>query len=155
MSTGIRILPRDTKGYVFDGILVSYQAARSMQEHCTKIYPEAREQMARDAKAINGVHLRRLLTQATWGKRSDNYWLENLPREIRGAYVRTGFSNSYMTAIVSDDYVAAIDKDRRAIAKSLRHFTGSPATSPPPDSSPPLPLASSDAAPVAQPPAAP
>lgn len=118
MSTGIRILPRDTAGYLFDGTPVSYQIARSMQEYYAKNYPEARAQMARDAEAINGVHLRRLLSRATWGKRDERFGIENMPRALRRAWHRSGLLTCKNVA-ATDEYVLAMDKNRRAIAKWL------------------------------------
>jgi hypothetical protein len=87
MSTGVRILPRDTRGYMIDGVLATYQQARAIQEHIAASRPELRAEMAWCARHLNITHLRRLLrsaankTDAAW---DPSYWfIENLPRAQR------------------------------------------------------------------------
>lgn len=137
MSTGVRILPFDTVGYMFDGVMGSYQMVRKCQEFYAKNYPECIEQLRSDALALNRTHLRRLLSRAVQTKRGtasllalDDYWLENLPRRDRRRWegpIGTRPKNKFGA---TREYVTAVQQaHQRPLTDILRGF-GKPRTKP-------------------------
>lgn len=102
VSTGVRILPRDTAGYMIDGARGSYQTARAVLEYCAKHDPEHRAEFARQARHLNTTHLRRLLTAAVRDKLGfevanalDRWGIDNLPRAQRRLLKRVNWSYDF------------------------------------------------------------
>lgn len=134
MSTGVRILPFDTIGYMFDGVMGSYQLVRKCQEFFAKTYPQCAAQIAEDARALNRTHLRRLLSAAVRNKigmdgddRLHRWWLENLPRCDRKPWGDRLAPKPKSKFAASREFVTSVQQaHQRPLTDILRGFVRPP-----------------------------
>lgn len=137
-ATGVRVLPRDTNGYVFDGMACSYRMARLMLDFQARTYPDRIPALADEARMLNGVHLRRLLGRQPRVFEERGKWInENQPRHIRRLFERTivregTFANGRTTFCFNAEYQQKMEqnfhgsKAFEALAKAFRHVPPAP-----------------------------
>lgn len=89
-ATGVVVISRDGGGYIWDGnVYATYSMIRVFLNYKAQQYPETKAECAEQARALNRIHLGRLLRAAVrkksvreWDKLTQ-WYEENLPKYER------------------------------------------------------------------------
>lgn len=91
-ATGVKVMPGDSNGYIYDGVYVTYRMCRLMMDYYARKHPDEVPALAMQAGHLNALHMRRVLSQSVyrvnevaWHKMGE-WSVANMPRESRGKF---------------------------------------------------------------------